>query len=375
MDTLNIPPCDSKSLGRLFLNASSGAYIYFDSETPARKEEFDKLTGDGTYQTTSSSKLVHAQKVEPLTVAELNQYVIIADPQKKDIGNTYDEIRKCSPHKSTSFTYPFPYNRYRVILTVSDATDTAAFLGFDMEVVKLRNIQASEAAQIVGIGVDAQVDTDLPRFLAKIFGNTYTFQLKLKDFNFTSKHQTFTVSCVFPSQELAPAPAFVVNVGRCTPEAAQPEVVATGSDAKVDNTCCVTEAPSTSDGSLAGRKASAKEQIALDENPPNGNHFQNKRFTSRGSVKSIVMYPCIWTFKLAMLIKPFRLQKSVYFPMAPISNMLSSQNIFWPNIYGEKKILSSFLAFKIMKRAKAMLNSLDPHVKQSKRCTTIHFIS
>ncbi|KAL0762803.1 hypothetical protein Bca101_078954 [Brassica carinata] len=142
---------------------------------------------------------------------------------------------------------------YRVILTVSDATDTAAFLGFDMEVAKLRNIQASKAAQIVGIGVDAQVDTDLPRSFAEIFGNTYTFQLKLKDFNFTSKHQTFTVSCVFPS---------------CTPEAAQPEVVATGSDAKVDNTCCVTEAPSTSDGSLAGSKASAKEQIALDENPP-----------------------------------------------------------------------------------------------------------
>lgn len=102
---------------------------------------------------------------------------------------------------------------YRVILTVSDATDIAAFLGFDMEVVKLRNIQASEATHIVGIGVDAQIDTDLPRFLAEIFGNTYTFQLKLKDFNFTSKHQTFTVSCVFPSQELAPAPAFVVNEG------------------------------------------------------------------------------------------------------------------------------------------------------------------
>lgn len=102
---------------------------------------------------------------------------------------------------------------YRVILTVSDATDIAAFLGFDMEVVKLRNIQASEATHIVGIGVDAQIDTDLPRFLAEIFGNTYTFQLKLKDFNFTSKHQTFTVSCVFPSQELAPSPAFVVNEG------------------------------------------------------------------------------------------------------------------------------------------------------------------
>ncbi|KAH0877002.1 hypothetical protein HID58_064396 [Brassica napus] len=201
-----------------------------------------------------------------LILSKIRVGVILAAPDVQ--RNFYERYLPSTTSVTCNETNVVAALEYRVILTVSDATDTAAFLGFDMEVVKLRNIQASEAAQIVGIGVDAQVDTDLPRFLAKIFGNTYTFQLKLKDFNFTSKHQTFTVSCVFPSQELAPAPAFVVNVGRCTPEAAQPEVVATGSDAKVDNTCCVTEAPSTSDGSLAGRKASAKEQIALDENPP-----------------------------------------------------------------------------------------------------------
>ncbi|KAL0754047.1 hypothetical protein Bca101_091715 [Brassica carinata] len=89
------------------------------------------------------------------------------------------------------------------------------------------------------IGVDAQVDTELPRSLAEIVGNTYTFQLKLKDFNFTSKHQTFTISGVFPSRELAPAPAFVVNEGAQVPEASQPEVVAMGSDVKVDNTWSV----------------------------------------------------------------------------------------------------------------------------------------
>ncbi|WZY88632.1 hypothetical protein YC2023_045367 [Brassica napus] len=83
-------------------------------------------------------------------------------------------------------------------------------------------------------GVDAQVDTELPRSLAEIVGNTYTFQLKLKDFNFTSKHQTFTISGVFPSRELAPAPE-----GAQVPEASQPEVVTTGSDVKVDNTCSV----------------------------------------------------------------------------------------------------------------------------------------
>ncbi|KAL0656489.1 hypothetical protein Bca4012_077073 [Brassica carinata] len=79
-----------------------------------------------------------------------------------------------------------------------------------MEMAKLTNIQTSEAAQIVGIGVDAQVDTELPQSLADIVGKTYTFQLKLKDFNFSSKHQTFTISRIFPERLLAPMPAFVV---------------------------------------------------------------------------------------------------------------------------------------------------------------------
>lgn len=33
-----------------------------------------------------------------------------------------------------------------------------------------------------GIGLDAQVDTELPPALAEIVGETYTFQLKLNDF-------------------------------------------------------------------------------------------------------------------------------------------------------------------------------------------------
>ncbi|WZZ86871.1 hypothetical protein YC2023_115450 [Brassica napus] len=38
---------------------------------------------------------------------------------------------------------------YWVILSVSDNTGTAAFLGFDMEVAKLTHVLASEAPQIV----------------------------------------------------------------------------------------------------------------------------------------------------------------------------------------------------------------------------------
>ncbi|KAH0894123.1 LOW QUALITY PROTEIN: hypothetical protein HID58_056552 [Brassica napus] len=94
---------------------------------------------------------------------------------------------------------------YRVALSLSDHTDSAAFLAFDMEVAKLTNIQASEAAQIV-------VDTDFPQSLADIVGNTYTFQLKVTEFNFTSNHKTFTISRIFPQRKLAPMPASVVNV-------------------------------------------------------------------------------------------------------------------------------------------------------------------
>ncbi|CAF1750352.1 unnamed protein product [Brassica oleracea var. botrytis] len=106
--------------------------------------------------------------------------------------------------------------RYRVTLSVSDDTDTTSFLAFDMEMAKLTNIQASEAAQIV-------VDTELPRSLAEIEGAN-------------------------------------------APEAALHEVVVPGTDEKDANTCNVAEEPSTSDASTAGGPASAKKQVAADRN-------------------------------------------------------------------------------------------------------------
>ncbi|KAL0874116.1 hypothetical protein Bca101_023821 [Brassica carinata] len=119
----------------------------------------------------------------------------------------------------------------------SDNTGTAAFLAFDMEVAKLTYVLASEAAQIVGIGVNAQVDT---------------FQLKLNEV--TSNHQNFTISRIFPTRELAPIPAFIV-----------PEAVAPGLDARVVNAGKVAEQASTSDGSHPELSAPAKERFAEDE--------------------------------------------------------------------------------------------------------------
>ncbi|CAN7124006.1 unnamed protein product [Brassica rapa subsp. narinosa] len=127
----------------------------------------------GADQQASSSKMVHAQKIEPLTISELNQFIITADSQ--------------------------------------------------------------------GIGVHAQVDTELHRSLAEIVGKTYTFH-KLNDFNFALKHQTFTISRIFPERELAPMPAFVIPLeGANAPEEALHEVVAPGTEEKDANTCNVAE--------------------------------------------------------------------------------------------------------------------------------------
>lgn len=60
--------------------------------------------------------------------------------------------------------------------------------------------------------MNARVDSDFPPFLNEVVGKTFTFQLKLGQFNFTSKHQSFTVSRIISEHERAPLPAFVNDV-------------------------------------------------------------------------------------------------------------------------------------------------------------------
>ncbi|KAG2308920.1 hypothetical protein Bca52824_028668 [Brassica carinata] len=54
----------------------------------------------------------------------------------------------------------------RVELYVSDLTDDAVFVAFDMEIVKLTSIQASEAAQILGDGQEPNDDVPVEKPIA-----------------------------------------------------------------------------------------------------------------------------------------------------------------------------------------------------------------
>ncbi|XP_048601816.1 uncharacterized protein LOC125580762 isoform X1 [Brassica napus] len=141
--------------GLLFLNATSATHLYFDSETAARKKLFGTLPGHGAVPGGSTSKVVHAQKIEPMTISELNQFIITADSQiieflctakvtgiQQDEGWSYIGCSGCSKklvREISSFTClscnetnAVAALRYRVALAVSDNTDTASFLAFDI---------------------------------------------------------------------------------------------------------------------------------------------------------------------------------------------------------------------------------------------------
>ncbi|KAF3499707.1 hypothetical protein F2Q69_00041159 [Brassica cretica] len=192
-----------------------------------------KLVGDGANASSSKSKVVSAQKIEPLTVAELNQYVLAADPHaevtslQSEKGWCYIGCSKCAKklqRDETSFTClscdrenAMGVLRYRVEFSVADHTDEAVFVEFDTEIAKLTNIQASEAAHVL-VSTQNMVDSDFPPFLNEVVGKTFTFQLKLGEFNFISKHQSFTVSRIISEHERAPLPAFVNDGGDHGPD-------------------------------------------------------------------------------------------------------------------------------------------------------------
>ncbi|KAH0942530.1 hypothetical protein HID58_002167, partial [Brassica napus] len=129
----------------------------------------------------------------------------------------------------------------------TDDTGTGAFLGFNAEVIKLTHVLASEAAQIV-------VDVHLPRSFADIVRNTYTFQLKLKDFNITANHQTFTISRIFHARRWRGYQARLL------------QNVSPGSEDIAAITSNVAEHSTAADGAIPGHEVVAKEQVDLEEN-------------------------------------------------------------------------------------------------------------
>ncbi|KAF2610009.1 hypothetical protein F2Q70_00009776 [Brassica cretica] len=222
--------------GRLFLNATSGTHVYYDKETRAWESFFFRLVARDTGLPAAAPILKSYAKFEPVTIAELNNFITTAPAQEIDFlctarvsrvetdqGWCYVACSKCSKKLQctvTSFECARCNNphsvgslRYRVEMVVADDTVEGTFVCFDGVMTKLHNLRTSEAVQLLAEeGVNPE-DSVMPLLVAGMEGKTYTFQVRVTSYNFTVNHQTFTVSRIINEVERAPAPDFVDDGG------------------------------------------------------------------------------------------------------------------------------------------------------------------
>ncbi|CAH8361470.1 unnamed protein product [Eruca vesicaria subsp. sativa] len=217
--------------GHLYLNATSGTHLYFDKETSPG----DLVARDTGLPPVAPSLKGYA-KVETLTITELNTFIITAPSQAIDFlctgevrrvesekGWCYVACSKCSKKLQrtvNSFTCERCVNshavgslRYRVEMAIADDTAEGMFVCFDGVMTKLHGLKASEAGQMLaGDGVNPE-DTNVPPFISEMEGKTYTFQVRVSEYNFRVNHQTFTITRILKNDDRHPVPDFVENGG------------------------------------------------------------------------------------------------------------------------------------------------------------------
>ncbi|XP_013613852.1 uncharacterized protein LOC106362036 isoform X3 [Brassica napus] len=159
--------------GRLFLNATSGTHIYFDKETAAGESFFNRLFGEATGVTPAAPLLRGYAKVDALTIAELNNFVITAPSHDIDFicngrglksrwirdgamfrAQTVPRNFNAPPHRShvcllITLTQLVSSNTYRVEMSIADETGEGLFVCFDGVMTKLHNMRASEGGQLL----------------------------------------------------------------------------------------------------------------------------------------------------------------------------------------------------------------------------------
>ncbi|RID48361.1 hypothetical protein BRARA_I04877 [Brassica rapa] len=215
----------------LSLNATSGTHIYFDQETTAGQTSFNRLVTRSTGLPPAAPLLGEVAKVEPVTIAELNSFAIIAVSEDiqfmctgkvirvdSDKGWCYVACSKCG-RKLQRIEYTFKcvrcnnshavgVLRYRVELAIADDTADGIFVCFDGVMTKLHGLEARVAGQVLDGEAGYPEDSHMPPFVTSMEGKTYTFHVKLTTYDFTSTHQCFTVTRILAEHERLPPHKF-----------------------------------------------------------------------------------------------------------------------------------------------------------------------
>ncbi|CAH8363779.1 unnamed protein product [Eruca vesicaria subsp. sativa] len=196
--------------GQLYLNATYGTHFYFDNDVSASQTLFEQKW----------EAVWGVKKVEPVSLGELNNYVLGSPPQTIEFlckarivslettnGWCYISCAKCSKKLQqgiSSFTCTTCFNanavgvvRYRVEMLVESGEDTAVFVVFDSAMSKLTGVRAAEVANPMGQGEQDPAGYQIPQFLQDI---------------------SFTFARIFDPNDRIPGPSFAPYGGGHNPD-------------------------------------------------------------------------------------------------------------------------------------------------------------
>ncbi|CAH8336969.1 unnamed protein product [Eruca vesicaria subsp. sativa] len=168
--------------------------------------------------------LTHATNVEPLTIAKVNKFAIIALAEEIEFmitgritgvdvhkGWCYVGCRKCS--RELHLTVPgFACVRcnkphadgdlcYRVTLGIADDTAEGVFIFFDGVMTKLLSLEARDVDQMLVEKYENPEDSPVPPLIKYIEGKTYSFHVRLTSYDFTARRQPFTITHIICEEE------------------------------------------------------------------------------------------------------------------------------------------------------------------------------
>ncbi|CAH2061019.1 unnamed protein product, partial [Thlaspi arvense] len=227
--------------GNLYLNSTPATIFYFDSNIHAIQQLTTRMGIQAIEPFVQTETKNGIRKKESVSIAELHDFISKSNEQTQEAdfvckarvvgvlqrnGWSYISCAACSRKLSRSGT-DLKCNkcvsqkvtgvpRYRVELAVDDGEDSATFLVFDSEMIKITNKPASTLIleQICipkrelhlphirrvqyrhpkNKSADGANGNELPACLQAMADKHFIFQIRVTPYNFTPTHRTFTVS-------------------------------------------------------------------------------------------------------------------------------------------------------------------------------------
>ncbi|CAN8244967.1 unnamed protein product [Cochlearia groenlandica] len=202
--------------GNLYLNSTPGTEFCFNAESTTVCH-FVASVGShvGAAYTCTYTKDV-VKKKEVVSICELHKFISNSNEQTQEAdficqarvvsvieesGWSFVSCTGCSKKlekignnlRCTRCVHPNIAGviKYRVELCVDDGSDSATFVVFDREMVKLTK---QDATALTLAELNTGDGEGVPECVRNLAGRVFVFQLRVTPFNFTPNHRTFTVS-------------------------------------------------------------------------------------------------------------------------------------------------------------------------------------